>query len=117
MWAVQPQAAQPTPTPYLGEQLQAAQLTPTPYLGEQLQAAQLTPTPYTTVALSQEYLLRDGFPGSVLSTCSHRDNEPLEPSHPLSATVVHYLGEQLQAAQLTPTPYLGEQLQAARRPE
>ena len=42
----------------------------------------------TTDALSQEHLVRDGFPGSVLSTCSHRDNEPLEPSHPLSATVV-----------------------------
>ena len=34
-----PAAAQPTPTPYLGEQPAAAQLTPTPYLGEQLQAA------------------------------------------------------------------------------
>ncbi len=42
----------------------------------------------TTVALSQEHLLRVGFPGSVLSKCSHKDTEPLEPSHALSATVV-----------------------------
>src|SRR5207253_3951296 len=37
---------------------------------------------------SQEHLLRDGFPESVLSTCSPRDNEPLEPSHPLGEPVV-----------------------------
>src|SRR5438876_369112 len=43
---------------------------------------------HTPVALSQEHLLRVGLPGSVLSTCSHKDTEPLEPSHPLSAIVV-----------------------------
>ncbi len=57
---------------------------------EQAPSTFLTHAPgrHSPVALSQEHLLRVGFPGSVLSTCSHKDTEPLEPSHALIATVV-----------------------------
>lgn len=43
---------------------------------------------HSPVARSQEHLLRVDFPGSVLSPCSHKDTEALEPSHALSATGV-----------------------------
>ena len=43
---------------------------------------------HTTVTLSQEHSLSDGFSGSVFDKSPQSDNEPLEPSHLLSVTVV-----------------------------
>jgi len=42
----------------------------------------------TTVTLSQEHSLSDGFSGSVFDKSPQSDNGPLEPSHLLSVTVV-----------------------------
>ena len=44
--------------------------------------------PNTTVTLSQEHPVRNGFSGSDFGKSSHSDNGPLEPSYLLSVTVV-----------------------------
>ncbi len=42
----------------------------------------------TTVTLSQEHPVRNGFSGSDFGKSSHRNNGPLEPTYLLSVTVV-----------------------------
>ncbi len=46
----------------------------------------------TTVTLSQEHPVRNGFSGSDFGKSSHRNNGPLEPTYLLSVTVVCYDG-------------------------